>query len=149
MKNFRLLMYLFMAVLLVPLASCDDDDDDEPSKKAMLTAGTWTAESVKVDDNLLTKEQILLLTGEDISTWTVTFNNDNTGTLNVFGETSTGEWRFEDNEQTIVFGTGSDESRAKINRLTDSELYLEFSVEDLEDEDLENFGETFEIRFIR
>lgn len=149
MKKLQLLALLFVALFSLTLTSCDDDDDDEPSNRALLTAGTWTAESVAVDGSVFTKEQILLFTGEDISTWTVKFNDDGTGTITIFGDSGTGEWRFADNEQTIVFGSGADESRAKINKLTSTELFLEFTGDDVDSGDFGDFGDTYEVRFKR
>ncbi|ARS35321.1 lipocalin family protein [Pontibacter actiniarum] len=138
MKKLQLLALLFVALFSLTLTSCDkDDDEDAAPTEELLTTGVWKGNALKVGEELVTRDKLFRESmGQlDLATWTLRFNADGTGTMSVFGESSSGKWEYADGKKTIVFDKGStDESSAKVLKLTASELHLEFEDEELEEE---------------
>ncbi|MFD2245295.1 hypothetical protein [Pontibacter ruber] len=131
MKNLRLLFFLFLSVLIVPLVSCDDDDDDaEPSRRELLTSGQWTAFGLYQGNQDMTP--LLVAAGLNISDMKITFKDDGTYTATaVDGSQDSGTWEFTNNEQAILFDKGDQDNEltAVINKLDNSELFLEGEIE--------------------
>lgn len=130
MKPQRLL-YLFLILLFTaPLTSCGDDDDKAPSKRMLLTERQWTGKALYMGPQNITD---LLIDDDDpqnsfdVSKWAIKFNTDDTYSMTYDGRTlQTGKWEFANNEQEIQLDKGTPNAEtAKINRLTNDELYLE------------------------
>ncbi|MCC9168387.1 hypothetical protein [Pontibacter harenae] len=139
MKKVNLFALLFLCLFSFTMVSCDKDKDDEidPSITNMLTDGEWVGAAMRFNNVLLTRDQLYVLTEGmyDISTWTLEFNKNGTGTTSLMGETGSGKWELADKGKTIIFSKGTEEeSRAKILKLTASELHLEFQDKELEEE---------------
>lgn len=132
MNKVRLLYFIILSILTVPLASCDDDDDDQPSRRQLLTSSQWTAFAVYQNGQDITP--LLGIAGINVNDIKINFNDNSTYTLDFAGDQDSGTWEFTNNEQAIIFDRGmqNDELTATVNRLDNSELYLEgeFSTDD-------------------
>lgn len=77
---------------------------------------------------------MLIVAGINVSDIKITFNDNGTYTSDFAGDQDSGTWEFTNNEQAIILDRGvqDDELTATINRLDNSELFLEgeFSTED-------------------
>ncbi|WP_347159342.1 hypothetical protein [Pontibacter chitinilyticus] len=105
MNKFRLLSYLFAALFLVTLFSCNNNDDNSvaPDKNQLLTAHPWKGDALylngyKVDNNS---------TALDISSFKVTFKDDRTysATYDYNGSTQSeqGLWDLKENNTKMNF----------------------------------------------
>ncbi|MBB6612019.1 hypothetical protein H7F15_13295 [Pontibacter sp. Tf4] len=145
MKKLQFLSYLFAALFMVTMVSCDDDDDDttnpNPDKETLLTAKVWNGSKVYYQNADFTEQVKELF---DISTTTIKFNADGTYTASMSGEDDeTGTWEFASNDTKIVMDSeSSDPITVDINTLTATELWVEGDF-------LETGGqETIELRFV-
>lgn len=124
MNKLRLLFFILLSILTVPLTSCDDDDDDQPSRRQLLTSSQWTAFAVYQNGQDVTP--LLSIAGVNVSSIKITFNDNGTYTLDFAGDQDSGAWEFTNNEQAIILNRGmQDELTADINRLDNQELFLE------------------------
>ncbi len=145
MKKLQFLSYLFAALFMVTMVSCDDDDDDNvdptASNTELLTAGVWTGNKVFFNGNDVTelaKDQI------DVSTTTVKFETNGTYTGTIPGRTeASGTWEFTNDESQVIMDSGTDnELTVDINMLSATELWAEGEFLG------ENQG-VYEVRFVR
>ncbi|QCR22659.1 hypothetical protein [Pontibacter sp. SGAir0037] len=164
MKKLHLVSLLILCLFSFTFVSCDKDDDEiaDPAK-TMLTAGEWTAETILIDNmdialliELFPEYEDIFNEMFDFSTWKFKFEDNGTANVMVDGEGGNTTWEFANNQQSIIFAKGtSEEFTAKINRLTDTELYLEMDKDDFpvelegEEEGIELDIEKIEIRFKR
>jgi hypothetical protein len=130
MKLQRLLLLFLIMLFTAPLVSCSDDDDEAPSKRMLLTEREWTGSALyigsqNISDRFIDEDDPQ--NSFDVSKWAVKFNTDGTYSMTYDGNTvQTGMWEFANNEQEIQLDKGTpDAETAKINRLTNDELYLE------------------------
>lgn len=137
MKNFRLLFFLLLSVVAVPLTSCGDDDDDdfvEPSRRELLSDKAWKGTALYAESQDITQVMADSI-GLDIRQLTMKFNTNGTYTSEYKNmPDDNGKWEFANNEQDIIFDKGTaDENMVRIGRLTSTELYLNQTL-NMEDE---------------
>lgn len=140
MKKLQFLSYLFAALLMVTLVSCDDDDDDAtPDKEALLTAGVWTGSKIYYNGVDMTEDFSSFL---DVESTTIRFFNDGTYTVDVDGNAEDGTWEYTNNQTQILMDKGTDDELvADVNKLTSTELWVEGDFADM--------GDEIEVRFVR
>ncbi len=124
MRELRKLNYLLAALFVLVMMGCGDDDDDEPSRRALLTAGTWQANRVFVDGNDVSN-------AIDLNQTNIRFNTDGTYTWVFDGDPIQGEWEFADNEQKIVFDEGTN-AEETVNILELSATVLNLEIEEVD-----------------
>lgn len=156
--------YLLLAALFIT-TSCSDDEED-PSRRDLLI-GTWeirtgelvdysvTVEGIEINrDNVGTIALVVpevndivqaIEEGADVlfpSGTVITFNDDNSFTLDDQTEVTTGTWSLSDDEETItvqvVNDLGVDQLDFSIRSLTDQQVDIALRVDE-EDVNLESF----------
>ncbi|MFD2515855.1 hypothetical protein ACFSRY_18430 [Pontibacter locisalis] len=150
MNKIRILSFLFAALFLSTLTSCDkDDEDQEPSKRDLLTAGTWTGTAIYANGQDFTQVFIDEL-GYDIKKNTVKFDKAGTYVDTYERVSINGTWEFTNNEQAILFDKGDPDNEyiGEISKLDSDELFIQ---QDLEIEDDEGNVSTIdlEVRYKR
>lgn len=111
------------------LSGCDTDEPDEgPDRRALLTGGRWHTESVEVIEPDDYSSEV------EVPAW-VEFDDDGTvrsAPLNGTGESDSGQWRFIDDQDSIVVEAGDITIEYKILRLTEESLRYRYEFKFLE-----------------
>lgn len=144
MKIKKLLTFLFALLLVTSMTSCDKDEDKEPSNTDLLTANTWTGNSLWAFGNDIS-DLFLEELGYDIKKNTVKFDKAGKYVDSYERSSLNGTWEFADNDKSIIFDKGTeDEYTAKVLILTNTELRLEQTLEFEDDEPV-----ALEVRYTR
>ncbi len=134
------LLYLFVAATcMLTFASCDKDKDAEPSQQRMLTASQWQGAEIYYNNDNFTA---FFRDSLDFNIKELGYRFDDNGEYRqTFGRTILGTWEFEGADKDVILFDKQEqfEERSTINKLTDTELYL----------DVNWFGPPVELRFKR
>ncbi|NEM97373.1 lipocalin family protein [Pontibacter burrus] len=153
MKKLQLLSYLFAALFMVTMVSCNDDDDNDnvtPDREGLLVGKTWRGDKIFVNGVDLTATKP---GGVDVTTINIVFKADGTftGTLvddDNSNDTDSGRWTLSSDGTKLTLTDDDDNSSdddddiiLTVNRLTATELWLEG--------DFSGTGQAIEFRFVK
>lgn len=120
MNRFKLLAFLFAALIVTTLSSCGKDDDAAPSRKALLTAKQWQGNRILIDNQDFTSFF-------NMDNTAMTFNTNGTYLIKLDGDTDNGTWEFTSNEQKLLMDKGtSHETNVDILKLTNEALNIKW-----------------------
>ncbi|WP_125185466.1 lipocalin family protein [Botryobacter ruber] len=125
MKKILLNPFLFFILILISFTGCKDDEV-EPSRRDMLTGGTWNGTAVYSQGTDITESA--KNSGFDITKNTLRFDTNGNYTDTYDGSSDTGTWEFAENESKLLLDKNtSNEQLATISQLNANTLNVTFS----------------------